>query len=107
MGVFLLKSKHWGQTSSVLRGPYGVGSKDSLRVPTSLGSAEATVPGPSPLGTRSAWWHISCGLIWPTVLSVVWVFRDRGCGVGGTILSSLGWGAVPWPHLYHSPLYLW
>ena len=58
----------------------------------SLGSAETTVPGPSPLGTRSAWQHISCRLVRPTILSVVWVFCDRGCGVGGTVLSSLCWG---------------
>ena len=91
MGVFTLKSRHWGQTSSVLGGPYGVGSKGSLRVPTSLGSAEATIPGP-PLGTRSTWWCISCGFVRPTVLSVVWVFCDQGCGVGGTILPSPCWG---------------
>ena len=83
MGVFVLKSRRWGRTSSVLGGPYGVGSKGSLWVPTSPGSAEATVPGPSPLGTRSAWQCTSCRLIRPTIVLVVWVFRDRGCSVGG------------------------
>ena len=92
MGVFVLKSRHWGQTSSVLGGPYGVGSEGSLQVPTSPGSAEATVPGPSPLGTRSAWRCTSCGLIQPTILLVVWVFHDQGCSVGGTVLSSPCWG---------------
>ena len=111
MGVFTLKSRRWGQTSSVLGGPYGVGSKGSLWVPMSPGSAEATVPGPSPLGTRSAWRHTSCGLVWPTVLLVVWVFHDRGCGVGGTILSSLHWlgsssaSPVPFPFVSSITVY--
>ena len=103
MDVFVLKSRCWGQTSSVLGGPYGVSSKGSLQVPMSPGSAEATVPSPSLLGTRLAWQHTSCGLVRPTVLSVVWVFYDRGCGVGGTVLSSPHWGSsslaspVPFP----------
>ena len=86
--MFALKSKHWGQTSSVLGGPYGVGSIGSLQVFMSLGSAEATVPGPSPLGTRSTKQCTSWGLVWPTILLVVWVLHDRGCSVGGTVLSS-------------------
>ena len=111
MGVFVLKSRHWGQTSSVLGGPYGVGSKGSLWVLTSPGSAEATVPGPSPLGTRSAWWCTSCGLILPTVLLVVWVFHDWGCGVGGTVLSSPHWGGsssaspIPFPFVSSVTVY--
>ena len=111
MGVFALKSRCWGQTSSVRGGPYGVGSKGSLQVPTSLGSAEVTVPGPSPLGTRSTWRRISCRLIQPTVLSVVWVFHDRGCSVGGTVLSSLHWGGsssaspVPFPFVSSVTVY--
>ena len=111
MGVFVLKSRHWGRTSSVLGGPYGVGSKGSLQVPMSLGSAEATVPGPSPLGTRSAWWHISCGLVQPTILLVVWVFCDRGCSVGGTVLPSPCWGGsssvspVPFPFVSSVTMY--
>ena len=111
MGVFVLKSRHWGLTSSVLGGPYGVGSKGSFRVPTSLGSAEATVPDPSPLGTRSAGQRTSCGLVWPTILSVVWVFRDQGCSVGGTVLPSSHWGGsssaspIPFPFVSSVTVY--
>ena len=103
MGVFVLKSRLWGQTSSVLGGPSGVGSKHSLWVPMSPGSAETTVPSPSSLGTRSAWQRTSCRLVRPTILLVVWVFHDWGCGVGGTVLPSLCWGGsslaspVPFP----------
>ena len=80
-------------------------------MPMSLGSAEATVPGPSQLGTRSAWWRISCGLVWPTVLSVVWVFHDQGCSVGGTILPSPHWGGsslaspIPFPFVSSVTMY--
>ena len=111
MGVFMLKSRHWGRTSSVLGGPYGVGSKGSLRVPMSLGSAEATVPDPSPLGARSAWRRTSCGLVQPTVLSVVWVFCDQGCSVGGTVLPSPCWGGsssaspIPFPFVSSVTMY--
>ena len=110
MGVFALKSRRWGRTSSVLGGPYGVGSKGSLWVPTSLGSAEAIIPGPSPLGARSAWRRTSCGLVRPTVLSAVWVFRDQGCGVEGTVLPS-HWGGsslaspIPFPFVSSVTMY--
>ena len=103
MGVFVLKSKHWGQTSSVLEGPYGVDSKGSPPVPASTGPVKVSLPGPSPLGAKSACRHISWGLVWPTLPSAAWIFRGRGCGVGGTVLPSTCWGgsssasAVPFP----------
>ena len=111
MDVFALKSRHWGQTSSVLGDPYGVGSKGSLWVPTSPGSAEATVPGSSPLGTRSAWQRTSCRLVRPTILSVVWVFCDRGCGVGAQSYLLLAGGGsssaspVPFPFVSSVTVY--
>ena len=69
----------------------------------SLGSSEATVSGPFALGARSAWRLTSCRLVRPTVLLVVWVFCDWGCGVGGTVLPSPHWGGsslaspIPFP----------
>ena len=103
MGVFVLKSWHWGRTSSVLGGPYGVGSKGSPLVPASPGPVKVSLPGPSPLGTKSACQHISWGLVRPTFPLAAWVFRGQGCGVGGTVLPSPHWGGsslaspIPFP----------
>ena len=92
MGVFVLKFRRWGQTSSVLEGPHGVGSKGSPLVPASTGPIKVPLPDPSPLGAKSACRHISWGLVRPTLPSAAWVFRGRGCGVGGTVLPSPHWG---------------
>ena len=91
MGVFVLKFRPWGRTSSVLEGPHGVGFKGPPLVPASTGAIKVPLPDPSPLGAKSACRRISWGLIRPTLPSAVWVFRGRGCGVGGTVLPSC-WG---------------
>ena len=76
MGVFVLKSRHWGRTSSVLEGPHGVGSKGSPLVPASPGPVKVSLPGPSPLQAKSTCRRISWGLVWPTLLLAAWVFQD-------------------------------
>ena len=89
--MFVLKSRHWGRTSSVLGGPYGVGSKGSPLVSASPGPVKVSLPGPSPLGAKSTCQRISWGLIQPTLPSAAWVFQGRGCDVGGTVLPSPRW----------------
>ena len=100
--MFVLKSKHWGRTSSVLEGPHGVGSKGSSLVPASTGPVKVSLPDPSPLGAKSAWRRISWRLVRPTLPSAAWVFQGQGCGVGGTVLPSRLGGSslaspVPFP----------
>ena len=61
-------------------------------MPASPGPVKVSLPGPSPLGAKSTCRHISWGLVWPTLPSAAWLFRGRGCGVGGTVLPSPCWG---------------
>ena len=90
--MFVHKSRHWGRTSSVLEGPYGVGSKGSPLVPASTGPVKVSLPDPFPLGAKSACRRISWGLVRPTLPLAARVFRGRGCSVGGTVLPSPCWG---------------